>query len=354
MPQARADAASTCPGDSLVEYSPGDRPWDVHKAQAVVMAHALRDIGYEAWAKRVDACAETLWFGWADGVEGTSALRLRQAHFCRCPACPTCKWRRSMKWKARFYEAVPLVLETAPKARWLLLTLTVRNCPIDELGATLTAMGAAWKRLLARREFIAVYGWIRTTEVTRGADDSAHPHYHVLMLVSSSWFGRHYVTQQRWTELWQECMRIDYQPMVDVRTVKRGRRRAGAEGGIPGELAAAAVEVLKYATKATDLLGVGGSEGCPQEPPQSPRSDDRSWLLEYLRQTYRRHFIAAGGVLADVLRTDDDFIHTGDDDQAMPDDGSRLAFDYDRKPKHYRRAPDRDRARQREPGDDDE
>ena len=40
-------------------------------------------------------------------------------------------------WLARFYAALPEVQAQHPKARWLFLTLTVRNCPISDLRETL-------------------------------------------------------------------------------------------------------------------------------------------------------------------------------------------------------------------------
>ena len=57
----------------------------------------------------------------------------------------------------------------------MFLTLTVRNCAIEELGETLSRMNTAFQRLKDRKEFRPVQGWIRTTEVTRGSDGSAHP-----------------------------------------------------------------------------------------------------------------------------------------------------------------------------------
>ena len=114
--------------------------------------------------------------GWADLPEtGETRLRLREAHFCRVRHCPVCQWRRSLMWQARFYQSLPKLVTEHPKARWLFLTLTVRNCPITELGETLTAMNAAWQRLKDRKEFRPVLGWVRTTEVTRGKDGSARP-----------------------------------------------------------------------------------------------------------------------------------------------------------------------------------
>ena len=341
--QTAASVDPTQPSDDyLTDYSPGDAPWDRHKADTMAMAQAMAGLGYAAHSDRMDGCAETLLFGWSDKPDGASALKLRQAWFCRCRVCPTCQWRRSLQWKARLFQALPGLLEAHPKARWLMLTLTVRNCPIGDLGATLDAMGAAWHRLVKRPEFEAVLGWVRTTEVTRGKDGSAHPHYHCLLLVPSSWFGRNYVTQGRWVELWQSCGRLDYVPVVDVRVVKPNPKRpVPAGGGVPGEIAAAAAEVLKYATKPSDLLHGGADE----------------WLQAYLVQVHKRRFVAAGGVLAGVLRErkGDDLVNVGDlddDTSALPDDGSRLAFGFDRKPKRYRRAPKHDKARMREPGEE--
>ncbi|MCZ5120888.1 protein rep, partial [Escherichia coli] len=66
--------------------------------------------------------------------------------------------------------------------RWMFLTLTVRNCAIVELGEILKRMNAAFQRMKVLKEFLPVQGWILTTEVTRGSDCSAHPHYHTLMM----------------------------------------------------------------------------------------------------------------------------------------------------------------------------
>ena len=42
----------------------------------------------------------------------------------------------------------------------MFLTLTVRNCAIEELGETLSRMNTAFQRLKDRKEFRPVQGWI--------------------------------------------------------------------------------------------------------------------------------------------------------------------------------------------------
>ncbi|MTF67492.1 hypothetical protein GJD71_27430, partial [Klebsiella pneumoniae] len=82
-------------------------------------------------------------------------------------------------------------------------------------------MDGGWQRLKDRKEFSTVQGWIRTTEVTRGSDGSAHPHLHTLMMVPPSMLsGRDYSKHERWVDLWRGGLRGDYDPDVDVRGVE--------------------------------------------------------------------------------------------------------------------------------------
>ena len=320
-------------GDGLTDYSPSDAPWDTHRAQSDDVGGIYAGaVGFERYAARMAECSGVLRFGWANVPEtGETRLRLREARFCRVRHCPVCQWRRSLMWHARFYQSLPDLVTGHPNSRWLFLTLTVRNCPITELGDTLTLMNAAWQRLKDRKEFQPIRGWVRTTEVTRGADGSAHPHFHALLMVPPSWFkGANYVKHARWVELWRECLRVDYLPNVDVRTVKP---RAPTSGQTPTDATASALqgavaETLKYSTKPADMVA------------------DESWFLELTRQTHRRRFVATGGALKDVLKVDretDEDLALADGPAGSDDDGSRLAFNWRSGERRYRRAPNADK-----------
>jgi len=263
----------------LTDYSPQDKPWDIHRGQTQTVEGVYRGTIYDGLAGRLRDCSGFLGFAWVDDADaGESRLKLRTARFCRVRHCPVCQWRRSLMWQARFLQALPSIEVAHPKARWLFLTLTVRNCAVTDLRRTLHSMNEAWHRLVKRPEFANnVQGWIRTTEVTRGHDDSAHPHFHCLLMVKPSYFGKGYVTQSRWTDLWRECARLDYQPIVDIRTVKA---RRGAPGETP--LRQALAEVLKYSVKPSDMEG--------------------EWLIELTKQVHRLRFLASGGVLRNMLR----------------------------------------------------
>jgi len=262
----------------LVDYSPQDKPWDTHRAQTQTVEGVYRGTVYDGLAGRLRDCSSFLGFAWAADDAGELRLKLRAARFCRVRHCPVCQWRRSLMWQAKFLQALPGIEAAYPKAHWLFLTLTVRNCPVDNLRQTLRSMNEAWHRLVGRSEFAGnVQGWIRATEVTRGRNDSAHPHFHCLLMVKPSYFGKGYVTQSRWAELWQECARVDYRPIVDIRTV---RARRGAPGEKP--LRRALAETLKYSVKPSDMHG--------------------EWLIELTRQIHKLRFLASGGVLKNMLR----------------------------------------------------
>lgn len=313
----------------LTDYSSRDAPWDTHRGQTDDVAGLYAaSVEFERYAERMASCSGRLRFGWDTCQDsGESSLKLREAHFCRVRHCPTCQWRRSLMWQARFYQALPAIVQEHPKARWIFVTLTVRNCDVSQLGNTLSDMNKAFQRLKDRKEFKPVLGWIRTTEVTKGKDGSAHPHFHCLLMVPPSWFkGSTYVKHSRWVDLWQDCLRVPYRPNVDVRTVKpkapKGEQSPGIDGTIDA-LQGAVAETLKYSTKPSDMTDQEGSDG---------------WFLELTRQTHKRRFIATGGALKDVLKLDDET----DDDLALSegegsDDGSRLAFDWKTGKRRYMR-----------------
>ena len=274
----------------LSESSPRDKPWDSHRADAEAIAKIYgSDEDFGRLSERVSYCSLVLGFAWgADRLDRQAlTLKLRSAHFCRVRHCPVCQWRRSQMWVARFLQALPKLLEANQAARFVFMTLTQRNVAIGDLRVTLRSMNSAWARLSERKALKAgVLGWIRTTEVTRGKDGSAHPHFHVLMMVQSNYFTKHYVKQPDWVQMWRKSLRADYDPIVDIRPIRGSSKSIGSDPQNP--VIAAARETLKYSVKPTDMIA------------------DRIWFLELTRQVNKMRFIASGGILKDILRPDEE------------------------------------------------
>ena len=302
-------------GDSwyLSDISPDDKPWDIHRAQSDEIAKLYETIGYSRYSERIGECAELLTYALKATDDGEVKLKLREARFCRVRHCLVCQWRRSLMWRARFFKALPKIQEVFPTARWIFLTLTLKNCELTELRATLTRMNLAWGRLLKRKEFPAL-GFIKSVEVTRNPEDgTAHPHFHCLMLVPAGYFKRGYISQANWATLWQSCLKADYTPRVDVRAVKPKKTTLNEKpDAVNKAMAQAVCETLKYSVKVDHLLA------------------DPKWLDELTKQLQKTRAISVGGCLKEFFSEDEpeDLINADIEDDEKTDDESFLLFDW--------------------------
>jgi plasmid rolling circle replication initiator protein Rep len=173
-------------------------------------------------------------------------------------------------WKARLGKALPLIERDYSKVRWLHLTLTIRNCPITDLRDTLNLMNSAWQRLSQLKKFPAI-GFFKSLEVTRGEDGSAHPHFHILMMVMPNYFGGNYIKQDKWVEMWRKALRVEYDPGAHIQAIKVTDNNDSILEVIK--------EVAKYTVKGNDLIV------------------DADWLSEYTKQVHKTRAISLGGVL---------------------------------------------------------
>lgn len=257
---------------ALSELSPRDKPWDKHRGNADIIETYYQGSEFSQYAARLSLCSQLLEFGLMLEEAGTLKTKLRSARFCRVRHCPICQWRRSLMWKAKAYKVLPQIVNIYPQYRWLFLTLTLKNCPVNELRTTLVSMNKGFQRMSQRKVWPAV-GWLRSTEVTRSSDGTAHPHFHCLLMVRPGYFGKNYIKQSEWVKLWRHAMRLDYNPILDCRAVRRGKQ--------PMQLIP---ELLKYCTKEFDM------------------TIEREWFLELTRQMHKMRCVATGGILKECLK----------------------------------------------------
>jgi plasmid rolling circle replication initiator protein Rep len=296
----------------LSDLSPDDKPWDIHRAQSDEIAKIYDSIGYDGYAGRISECAQLLTYALKATDDGEVKLKLREARFCRVRHCLVCQWRRSLMWRARFFKALPEIQAKYPTGRWIFLTLTVSNCEISELRETLTWMNAAWSKLTRRKNFPAL-GFVKSVEVTRSPDGTAHPHFHCLMFVPASYFSHKYISQAEWANLWQSCLKTDYTPVVDIRAVKPKKTPLKAKPDpLNKAMAQAVCETLKYAVKPCDLLA------------------DPKWLDELTKQLQKTRAISIGGCLKEFFSEDDpeDLINGDIEEDEKTDDDTYLFFNW--------------------------
>lgn len=251
-------------------------------------------------AYRIMDCGSFLEFKRFDSGE----MKLHQANFCKVRLCPMCAWRRSLK----IFAQVSKVMDKCNSDydyRFIFLTLTCRNCSPDDLNSQIDELFAAFRKMTGRKVFkTAVKGFFRCLEITHNWDDNTfHPHFHIILAVNKSYFddSKIYISQKKWSELWGDCLGVDYTPIVDVRTFNRSTGKEVAE-------------VAKYAVKPSDVL--------------SPYSDDKmtDFVVETLdRALNGRRLVAFGGILKVIHKllnlddTEDGNLINVDDDEIRDD-----------------------------------
>ena len=215
-------------------------------------------------AKAIGNCATVLGLEIDVEHEGGPKALLRAAKPCNRRLCPFCEWRRAKAWRRRFFEGLPSFHEDFPTHKPVFLTLTVKNCPINDLRSTISHMHSSWRRMHMLRSFPTKF-WFRRTEVTHYKSENSlsvganfHPHMHVVLFVPSSYFSHGYIRQNEWRQWWQMAARLDYSPIVDVR---RGFAKSRSGGRPIADARMASIEITKYATKATDLIAMGSDLG---------------------------------------------------------------------------------------------
>lgn len=239
---------------------------------------------YEAYVRR-GAFAQRqaeIFRGRADRVENCGTLlefrlteqekRLHKGNFCKDRFCPMCNWRRSLKIFGQVSQIMD-VLE-ARGYRFLFLTVSVRNALPDISGdnffTAVQTMYDGWRTLynnyFRKNKTLkdVICGTFRSFEVTinkeRKCDNgspnpwygSFHPHFHVILAVKPEYFHKAYVKQEQWVEMWRVCCGLDYEPTVDIRTIKPKPDKKNGETSIAGAVS----EVSKYTVKDKDYLGL--------------------------------------------------------------------------------------------------
>jgi plasmid rolling circle replication initiator protein Rep len=298
------------------------RPWKKHKRDGQLLS-AVYDVLADEYpeqaarflerSRRITDCAPFAEFE----LTPDGGKKLHHSSFCRCRLCPMCQWRRSLKLGAQV-RAVVSHANAAKISRdgaaygWLLLTVTVQNVPGEKLSAEIDHIHRALNNMAKSARWKgSVKGWLRATEVTRNFNQKSawygtyHPHMHLLLCVNARYYkSKEYIKKQEWLEMWKHYAGLDYDPIIDIETIKTVDGQNIND--LPKEQRAASMgkacaEVSKYAAKPSDYL----------------RPDDLDMSAETVRlfdlTLENRRMTSWGGVLketAKALKLDD--IETGD------------------------------------------
>ena len=215
-----------------------------HKQEAEKVLR-LYDYDFHKQLKIKD-CSISLWRETWEHSENKEIKERFSSNNCQLRFCPVCSWRKALKSSAIIFTN----LSKIENSNYLFLTLTLKNCEIMDLKKTLKHMSESFHRLKKTVQWQnSIKGYIRALEITVADDGLMHPHFHILLQVNPT-YGNHkgyYITQSDFTDLWQNALKVDYKPIVDVRKIK-------PKNDSKDSLISAVAETIKYTLKSSDLL----------------------------------------------------------------------------------------------------
>lgn len=208
-----------------------------YKSQNMKVSDVFYKAGYYDRSVSIRDCASHLLFG--NRNDGSHDLIF--GNFCKDRFCPLCQARRSAQRAMELLHVLDLL-----SGQFLFLTLTVVNVDAADLRQRIDDMTTGFHDFIHDpRIKKGVLGYIRNLEVTYNKhEQSYHPHFHILLNVSDSYFSdpRQYLSRNEVLQVWKAYMHDDRISQVDIRKV-RGQR-----------LDKSIVEVTKYFTKFGDWI----------------------------------------------------------------------------------------------------
>lgn len=272
------------------------------------------------FCERILNCSNDLIYVFDDDVNSLTYGRatFHNARWCCVRHCSFCQFARARRLKAKFFKV--FTFENIAEFDWIFLTLTIKNCPDNEIRSTIDLMNKAWQRLTQRKDFPA-QGFIRSFEITMQRDRlssdgkskkssgaptrspdgylMAHPHLHVVLCMKPGYYEHNFKDKDWWIDQWQSCLRVDYRPSVSIKKIV----------DYENDLVSALLETLKYTTKPADFDLSNPVAG--------------EWLDVLTRELHKVRAISVGGNVAklcpqsdidaieEVIKLDDEQLQSG-------------------------------------------
>ena len=201
---------------------------------------------------------------------------------CKSKFCPICNKVKSNKLSNIMYKKIT-ELQKEQDQRFIFLTLTIKNIEISELDLSIKKMNKAWRDLW-RYHFDKenrFNGFLKFLEITFDKNGMAHPHFHILLSSNRNYFyksNNKYLQTQDISKLWGQVLKVDYEPIVDIRIIKPKKTKEGyiSKEAIPAVIA----EMCKYPMKDTDYNKLTKSD-----------------MVLLYKELYRKRLMASGGNL---------------------------------------------------------
>lgn len=189
--------------------------------------------------------------------EHEQGMKLKRAYLCHKRGCPICDKLLADGRRHDMETRIPPLLDANSDTIKipLLLTITIKNCSVDEVREKLRLFNKVWAYLTHPVKGIFgkwLMGALKGLEVTMGEDGSAHPHLHAALYVKRGYFAGNApaVRVEEVAAVVKRMMGLNYTPHCSMNhAVPRSQEKRAI---------AAALEAVKYCAKPSKAMYENG------------------------------------------------------------------------------------------------
>lgn len=298
-----------------------DLPYRQNKIKTAPLERVYLNRSEIERAEQVHNCSTYLEFS-LEKDKTIDKKKLHRINSCKRRLCPACMYRKSLKHFANMRRITTEVerqyMKSGHHIRYIFLTLTMENVCGDDLSAAVTKLLKGFenfrrKRIGGENKYLGdiFFGMARSLEITvdraefitsamyerkkeyynaRGLNKGDknpnylmfHPHIHIIACTTYEIYGKDkiYIDNFKLSQMWQECLKVDYMPITDIRPFKAKHARTAGK-----ELA----EIAKYTVKPSDYL-TGDIE-------------EDSTVIGYLdKALFNRRLVAYTGIFKEIYK----------------------------------------------------
>lgn len=270
----------------------------------------------------------------------THKRKLVSTNFCHHRFCRECSLRIS---HIKYHNLIKIlkVAKENYNQKFLHLTLSLKNCGMNELTKGLDNLQMGFKNLFSRRKYKRVInGYYRSLEITFNEEKKTfHPHLHIIIAVDPSYFnyGKDFLWQNEMIEEFKQSAKVDYLPTAHISSLywldENGEKVFEFEENEDEDLnlnfEKAIKEGAKYVTKIKDILEL----------------KDEDLKIEVMKNMnnslYNRRLSSYGGILRKIfndLKLEDEdnanLLHINDEND-FEESNDDFYILFLRKPKEY-------------------
>jgi plasmid rolling circle replication initiator protein Rep len=226
--------------------------WQEVKIKSVELAAKMKKADMNGRAGRMAQCGDTLEYRFC---KDCSKWQIGNVWLCRDRLCPVCKWRLSIKRYCLMFPVFQELVQDYGDKRFSFITLSVKNCKVDNIKATVKKMYKIWQNMQMRKICKEnLKGFARSFEITyNDKRRDFHPHFHVIAMWEDSAYHDELI--RAWLEICnREGLKVDIKAQ-DGREILRDSA-VTAMDDMTEDITGAILETFKYETKTSDIEGL--------------------------------------------------------------------------------------------------